>query len=128
MLNTSRLVAFVTTTNASAAQHFYGVILGLAQLEANSFAIVFDANGTTLRVQIVESTVAAPYTALGWEVDNIASTVQRLIRSGVSFEQFDSLAQDASGIWTTPDGAAVAWFKDPDGNLLSVTQRAQRTH
>jgi predicted enzyme related to lactoylglutathione lyase len=75
-----------------------------------------------LRIQKVDAPVIAPYTSLGWEVDDITDTVKALLAAGARFERSDGMPQDDAGIWRTPDGSAVAWFKDPDGNLLSLTQ------
>jgi len=86
---------------------------------------VFDANGTMLRVQKVREVVPAGYTILGWDVDDVGATVGKLSKEGVGFERYDGLPQDEKGIWTTPDGSRVAWFKDPDGNTLSLTQFAK---
>ncbi len=122
MLSDSKLVAFIATNNPEKAKIFYGEILGLEEVEITPYALVFNANNTTIRIQIVESLTPPSYTALGWEVSDIDTTVQSLIAKQVSFEFFDSLPQDEFGIWTTPVGAKVAWFKDTDGNTLSLTQ------
>lgn len=125
MLSESKLVAFVATTNPEKAKIFYGEILGLDEVESTPYALVFHANGTTIRIQIVETLTPPLYTSLGWEVSDISTTVQFLMAKNVSFEFFDSLPQDKFGIWTTPAGAKVAWFKDTDGNTLSLTQSAK---
>ena len=121
-LDREQLVAFVPTTQPEAAQDFYGRVLGLRLTEESSFASVFDAGGTTLRVTLVDSVVAPSYTVLGWRVDDIEDTVRRLGSRGVEFQSFDDLDQDQLGVWRSPGGARVAWFKDPEGNTLSVTQ------
>jgi catechol 2,3-dioxygenase-like lactoylglutathione lyase family enzyme len=122
MLGSSDLVAFVATTDLDRARAFYAGTLGLSVVEESPFACVFDAHGTTLRVTPVGEIRAAPYTVLGWTVDDIAATVKALGVAGVSFERFAGMDQDDRGVWTTPNGARVAWFTDPDGNVLSVTQ------
>jgi catechol 2,3-dioxygenase-like lactoylglutathione lyase family enzyme len=122
MLESSRLVAFVATAQPSLARAFYEGVLGLRLVTDDHFALVFDANGTTLRIAKVDEMTPAPSTVLGWSVADIAMTVEALTRAGVAFERFESLSQDEVGIWVSPGGARVAWFKDPDGNLLSVTQ------
>jgi catechol 2,3-dioxygenase-like lactoylglutathione lyase family enzyme len=126
MPNPAKLIAFVTTTNPPQAKAFYqgtlGGVLGLTLKSEDLFAIVFDANGVTLRVAIARQTIPAPYTVLGWEVDDIAATAQALRDRGVRFEIFEGMGQDPLGIWASPSGARVAWFKDPDGNVLSLTQ------
>jgi hypothetical protein len=84
--------------------------------------VIFKAPGTSLRVTVVERVQPAPYTVLGWGVEDIAATIAALADHGVSFARFEGVEQDELGIWQSPSGAQVAWFKDPDGNLLSVTQ------
>ena len=124
MLESSDLVAFVSTADAVDARTFYEEILGLRLVEQSSFASVFDAHGTQLRVALAEKVVPAPYTVLGWTVADIATVVRGLAERGVDTLRYDGMDQDALGIWTAPSGARVAWFKDPDGNTLSVTQVA----
>jgi catechol 2,3-dioxygenase-like lactoylglutathione lyase family enzyme len=122
MLSTSKIMAFVATTQPAAAKRFYESILGLTLVDDSPFAIVFDSGGTTVRIQKVEKVAAAGYTTLGWQVADIATSVQRLSKQGVVFERYEGVPQDESGIWRTPDGSSVAWFRDPDGNTLSLTQ------
>jgi predicted enzyme related to lactoylglutathione lyase len=122
MLNNSKLICFAATTKPAVAKAFYGDTLGLSLMEDGPFALVFDANGTMLRVQKVRDLSPVAHTALGWEVGDIRSTIQRLCKQGVRFERYDGLPQDELGLWTTPDGSKVAWFKDPDGNILSLTE------
>ena len=122
MLASAKVVAFIATADAARAKAFYGEALGLRLLSEYGFAVVFDANGTTLRVAIVREVVPAPYTVLGWDVEDIAATVHRLSGAGVVFERYGWLQQDELGIWNSPSGAKVAWFKDLDGNVLSVSQ------
>ena len=124
MLDDAELVAFLPTTDVDRARVFFGDVLGLPILEESPFAYVFDANGTRLRVTPVETAVIAPYTVLGWEVSDVRATLRMLVDRGVSFERFDGMPQDELGIWTTPGGDLIAWFKDPDGNLLSLAQLA----
>jgi catechol 2,3-dioxygenase-like lactoylglutathione lyase family enzyme len=122
MLGSSDLVAFVATTDLDRARDFYGGLLGLPLVEDSPFACVFDAHGTSLRVTPVSEIRSAPYTVLGWAVDDIAATVRALGAAGVGLERFAGMDQDDRGVWTAPGGAQVAWFTDPDGNVLSVTQ------
>jgi catechol 2,3-dioxygenase-like lactoylglutathione lyase family enzyme len=124
MLGHERLVGFVATAVASQSQAFYENTLGLRLLESTPFALVFDAGSTTIRVQKVPSVVASGYTVLGWQVSNIARTVEELRARGVTFQRYEGMNQDDAGIWRTPDGSQVAWFKDPDGNTLSITESA----
>jgi catechol 2,3-dioxygenase-like lactoylglutathione lyase family enzyme len=121
-LGAAALIGFVSTTDLGRAETFYRDVLGLRHVETSPFACVFDAGGTMLRVTAA-STVAQPgYTVLGWRVDDIAGTMARLVGRGVVFRRYDGMSQDESGVWTTPDGAKIAWFADPDGNTLSLTQ------
>ena len=122
MLNASRLVCFVATADADRARAFYRDALGLALIEDGGYALVFDANGTQLRVQRVAAVAPHPYTALGWEVDDVTAAVRALAARGVAMARFPGLPLDADGIWDTPDGSRVAWFQDPDGNTLSISQ------
>jgi catechol 2,3-dioxygenase-like lactoylglutathione lyase family enzyme len=124
MLGSANVMAFVATAKPAEARRFYESVLGLSLVEDSPFALVFDASGTMLRVQKVEEAVVAPYTCLGWAVDDITATVRQLVEAGVQFERFDGMPQADDGTWRTPDGSEVAWFKDPDGNLLSLTQFA----
>ena len=122
MLESSDLVAFVAATDLRRSRVFYEQKLGLRVLEYNDFACVLDANGTTLRVTAVPVVVQAGYTVLGWRVADIAASARDLAARGVTFLRYDGMNQDEDGIWTTPTGAKVAWFADPDGNTLSLTQ------
>ena len=123
MLTDRKLVAFAAASDPERARAFYGGMLGLRLVnEQLPFALVFDANGTMLRVSMVAKVVAAPYTVLGWEVPDIAASIRELRERGVGFQHYDGVPQDELGIWTAPGGARVAWFLDPDGNVLSLTQ------
>jgi len=86
------------------------------------FALVFDAHGTMLRVTVVKELKTAGYTVLGWKVADIVSAAKALQKAGVAFEHYKGMTQDELGIWSSPSGASVAWFKDPDGNTLSISQ------
>jgi len=121
-LGNADIMAFLATADAVRAREFYESVVGLRFVEDGPFALVFDAHGVALRVQKVEAVTPVPYTALGWIVADIASTVRALSAKGVAFENYAGLGQNDLGVWTSPSGAAVAWFKDPDGNLLSLTQ------
>jgi catechol 2,3-dioxygenase-like lactoylglutathione lyase family enzyme len=122
MLGHSDLVGFVATTDLERAGDFYGTTLGLEPLDHSPIALVFDANGTALRVTLVDDIPPAPFTVLGWSVADITSNVRTLTQRGVLFERFPGMDQDDLGIWTSPGGDHVAWFRDPDGNVLSLTQ------
>ena len=123
MLETSDLVAFAPTVDVSRAKAFYGGTLGLELVHEDPSACVFDANGTALRVTPVHELTPQVFTILGWEVGSIDQTVRALTDRGVAFLFVSGLPQDELGIWQTPGPARVAWFKDPDGNTLSVTQQ-----
>ncbi len=121
-LSTADLVAFSATTMPARAREFYEQLLGLRLVADDQFALVFDANGTALRIAKVQELTPAPRTVLGWSVRDISAGVAELARKGVTFERFEGLTQDELAIWAALGGARVAWFKDPDGNLLSLTQ------
>ncbi len=118
-----KLVAFVATRDAARAKAFYGETLGLQLISEDRFALVFDANGTMLRIATVQEVASARYTVLGWQVPDIVATVRELQTAGIEVERYGGMKQDELGIWKSPSGAKVAWFKDPDGNTLSVTQQ-----
>lgn len=122
MLSDCPLVGFVSTTDTARARQFYVDTLGLSLVEETPYACVLDANGTQLRITTVDAVVAAPYTVLGWTVPDVAATVRALIAAGVATLRYEGMEQDWLGVWASPSGARVAWFRDPDGNILSVTQ------
>lgn len=124
ILGGSKLVAFAPTIDAAKARAFYEGVLGLRLVaDEKPFALVFDANGTMLRVTTVHELKPDPFTVLGWDVEDIAATVDRLTAAGVEFNRYKGVNDgDPRGIWNSPSGARVAWFKDPDGNVLGVTQ------
>jgi catechol 2,3-dioxygenase-like lactoylglutathione lyase family enzyme len=122
MLKAHPIIAFVATTDPPRAKAFYARTLGLRFVSEDPFALVFDAAGTMLRVAVVPQLKPAGYTVLGWLVPDIRRAIRGLVRRGVAFERFDGFGQDEDGIWASPSGARVAWFRDPDGNMLSLTQ------
>ncbi len=122
LLGARNIVAFVATRSPERAKKFYRETLGLRLLSEDPFAVVFDANGIMLRVSIVDELVPAKYTVLGWDVPDIVNAAKDLRKAGVTFERFKGMPQDELGIWTSPGGGKVAWFKDPDGNTLSITE------
>jgi catechol 2,3-dioxygenase-like lactoylglutathione lyase family enzyme len=124
LMHSAPLLAFVATEKPAMARAFYQDKLRLPLTADEPFALVFNAHGTMLRVTKVEKVTPVPYTVLGWQVDDILSAVNELAERDVKFERYDGLKQDRSGVWTSPSGAKVAWFKDPDGNVLSLTQFA----
>lgn len=122
MLNTHKIVAFVPTADAARARSFYVDVLGLRVISEDPFALVLDANGTMLRVTSVQNFQPQQFTILGWDVSDIEQSVSQLNQRGVRFESYGMAGQDERGIWKSPSGASIAWFKDPDGNVLSLTQ------
>jgi len=118
----SRLMCFAATRKPAEALTFYRDTVGLKFVADEPFAVVFDDHATTLRVQKVQQLVPAGHTLLGWQVSDIADRARELAARGVRFERFDGMVQDELRIWTSPAGARVAWFKDPDGNILSLTE------
>lgn len=122
MLASSNIIAFVATTDAGRASQFYAGVLGLRLVEDTPAALVFDAHGTMLRLAKVRELTPAAHTVLGWNVAAIAAAVDEIAGAGVTFERYAGLDQDERAIWTSPGGAKIAWFKDPDGNILSLTE------
>jgi catechol 2,3-dioxygenase-like lactoylglutathione lyase family enzyme len=118
------LVAFVVVSNPHVARSFYRDTLGLKLIEEQlPFALVFDVHGVMLRVTMAFGAVSPTrHTVLGWHVPDIAQAVKDLNACGIEMQRYDGMQQDDLGIWTTPAGSKVAWFKDPDGNVLSVSQ------
>ena len=122
-LATAKAMTFIVTRDRERSTVFYGATLGFRLLHEDDFAAVFDLNGTMLRVSTVADHVAQSHTVLGWEVPDIAEAVTALREKGVSFSIYDGFGQDALGVWTAPgSGSKVAWFTDPDGNVLSLAQ------
>ena len=122
MKHLEKPVMFVATADVKSARAFYERVLGLAFVEDEPYALVFRVGRSMLRIQKVDQVSKVPYTVLGWDVRNIRRTVRRLSKAGVAFQRYDSLAQDEDAVWRSPGGALVAWFQDPDGNTLSLTQ------
>jgi catechol 2,3-dioxygenase-like lactoylglutathione lyase family enzyme len=122
VLRDAKLVAFGAITDAARAANFYVGTLGLTVSYEDDFALVLDANGVELRLQKVRALTPAGFTALGWEVRDVDAVVTALEEQGISLERYRWLEQDARGVWQAPSGARIAWFRDPDGNLLSVAQ------
>jgi catechol 2,3-dioxygenase-like lactoylglutathione lyase family enzyme len=125
-LSNYNIIGFVTIIDVDRAKSFYGDTLGLRLVnEEPPFALVFDANGIMLRLGMGKQLPPASGTVLGWQVPDIKSVVHTLGAAGVQFERYGFLEQDDFGIWTSPTGARVAWFKDPDGNTLSVSEHPE---
>lgn len=122
MLASSDVIAFASTTDLARARSFYEAALGLPIVDENAYACVFNAHGTMLRITAVAVVAHPGYTVLGWRVTDISETVTRLESLGILFARYDGMEQDAQGVWTTPNGDRIAWFTDPDGNVLSLTE------
>lgn len=122
VLETSDVIAFAPATDLARARAFYEEALGLSVVDENPYAVVFDAHGTMLRVTAVAEVAHPGYTVLGWRVTDMSTTVSRLESHGVVFARYEGMEQDAQGVWTTPSGDRIAWFTDPDGNVLSLTE------
>lgn len=122
VLGSQKLMAFIATHDPARAKAFYRDTLGLHLVSEDQFALVFDAAGTMLRVTTVQEVRAVKYTVLGWQVPDIIETAKKLHEARVTLERYAGTKQDELGIWTSPAGAKVAWFKDPDGNTLGITQ------
>jgi len=122
MLGSTNIVAFVPIKDAEKARAFYEGVLGLQFVKDDGFALVFEANGIMIRVAKMKDFTPAQFTILGWQVHGIEKIVRSLQSKGVHFEIFGFFQQDELGIWTAPTGDKVAWFKDPDGNMLSVSE------
>ena len=122
MLATSDVIAFAPTTDLARARSFYEATLGLSVIDENAYAVVFDAHGTMLRVTAVAEVARPGYTVLGWRVADMSEAVRGLASLGVVFVRYDGIEQDAHGVWTTPNGDRIAWFTDPEGNVLSLTE------
>ena len=122
MLGSTNIIAFVPITDGERGRAFYEGVLGLRFLKDDGFALVLEANGIMVRAAKMKEVTPAQFTVLGWQVTDIENVVRGLQEKGVKFEIFGFFKQDALGIWTAPTGDKVAWFKDPDGNVLSVSQ------
>jgi catechol 2,3-dioxygenase-like lactoylglutathione lyase family enzyme len=117
-----QLVAFVPSSHLGQSHTFYSGVLGLTRTEATSQANEYDAHGTPLRVTLVPGHAASPYTVLGWRVTDLAAAMRDLGSRGVEFRRYEGFNQDDDGVWTAPGGSRIAWFEDPDGNLISLQQ------
>lgn len=123
MLAGCDVISLIPIADAEAARAFYETTLGLRFISDDNFALVFEVNGRFLRLTKVEKLTPQPFSIIGWQVPDAEATVQALAAAGVEFERYGFMEQDELGIWAVPDGSAkVAWFKDPDGNLLSLVE------
>lgn len=117
-----QLVAFVPSSHLGQSHAFYSGVLGLKRIEASSMANVYDAEGTPLRVTLVPNHEPSRFTVLGWYVPDVRVAMTELAGRGVRFKSYDGFEQDEDGVWTAPNGRQVAWFEDPDGNVISLSQ------
>ena len=121
MLINERLVAFMATSNAERARAFYEGVLGLTFVGDNGHLVMFDCGPGRVALQKTETVTPKQGTALGWAVADLQGTMRALASNGLLFERFDGMQQDEAGVWSPTPGEGVAWFKDPDGNLLSLS-------
>ena len=126
MLDRSSLIAFVPTRDAARSRMFYEDMLGLRFVSDDSFAVVMDANGTMIRIVRLGDFTPAPYTIVGWQVEDIHQTIAAMSGKGIEFKRYSYFEQREDGVWSAPDGAQVAWFSDPDGNTLSISKAGSR--
>jgi len=125
MLDQAKLVAFIPSRDPMKAKSFFIDVLGLRFVSEDAFAVIFDSSGIAVRlvdVSSVKDFKPAAFTILGWSVEDIQQTVRGLQERGVTFERYPGMTQDDVGVWVAPSGAKVAWFKDPDGNTLSLSE------
>jgi catechol 2,3-dioxygenase-like lactoylglutathione lyase family enzyme len=122
MQSSAELVAFVSSTNLERSQSFYESVLGLVVDEVTPYACVARSSSTTVRITLAEGWTPQPFTVLGWTVADIRGELAALRRQAVEPLRYEGMGQDADGVWTAPGGAQVAWFHDPDGNVLSFTE------
>jgi catechol 2,3-dioxygenase-like lactoylglutathione lyase family enzyme len=123
LLTEAGLQAIIGTAKADAARAFYADTLGLELIGDDMFALLFKIGGGVLRIAKMPAYAPSPHAVLGFEVSDIEATRTALVAEGVALERFPFIPQDANGVWTAPDGMKVAWFRDPDLNLLSIMQR-----
>lgn len=121
----TRVVTFLLTSDPATALTFYRDTIGLKFVRDDGFALVFDMQGVMLRIAKAPQFTPAQHTVLGWEVEDIMVAQEGLLRKDVTFEIYPNMGQDERAICTFPNGDKVAWFKDPDGNLLSISQHVE---
>ncbi len=121
-LSSYDIIGFVPVTDGARAREFYEGVLGLRFVSDDRFAVVMEANGHMVRLAKMDAVTPARYTILGWQVPDIQQAVEALTARDVSFHRYGLPGQDERGIWATPDGSKVAWFSDPDGNVLSISE------
>ena len=117
-----QLVAFIPSSHLGRSHAFYSGVLGLTRTEASPQANEYDAWGTPLRATLVPNHTPSPFTSMGWRVPDVRAAMSDLAARGVRFKSYEGFAQDADGVWNAPNGSLVAWFEDPDGNIMSLQQ------
>ena len=122
VLRGAAFVAFIPVRHLESAREFYCGTLEFEAVEQTPVALIVDAGGVPLRLAEVPELVPQPFTIAGWLVSNISLTVASLSKAGVRVKRYEGMVQDEQGVWTSPGGDRVAWFADPDGNVLSVTE------
>ncbi|MEP5729199.1 MAG: VOC family protein [Sulfitobacter sp.] len=122
MTQPRRPISFIATNNPESTKTFYGRVLGLKLLEHSPYALVFLDGENMLRVQIIADFAPLAHTVHGWQVTDIKADIDNLVSKGVSFLTLGQMDQDGDGIWISPDGHKIVWFKDPSGNILSLTE------
>jgi catechol 2,3-dioxygenase-like lactoylglutathione lyase family enzyme len=125
VLETSEAVAFLPSEDLERSERFYLGVLNLALVSRSAFASVFQVGGGTLRVTKVDDLRPQPFTVLGWLVADLRAVIRELRERGTDMLRYEGVGQDDDLVWTTPNGDLVAWFQDPDENVLSLTQLAQ---
>ena len=116
------LIGFVPITDGERSKAFYADVLGLEFVQDDGFALVFRSGENMVRMVRMPSVTPAQFTILGWEAESIEDDVKALAAKGIEFIRYSFFEQDALGIWTAPNGDKVAWFADPDGNVLSLSK------
>jgi catechol 2,3-dioxygenase-like lactoylglutathione lyase family enzyme len=124
MLTAGKMVGFLVTTDYEKARAFYEGKLGFKFVSLDQFALALRAGGNMIRIIRSETFQPAQGTVLGWEADDVRATVLWLKGRGVMTEKYAFVPDQELGIWTAPSGDQVAWFKDPDGNVLSISHHA----
>lgn len=124
MVADGEVMGFIPTVDATRSRRFYEDVLGLRFVSDDPFALVVESKGTQIRIAKLHEFTPAPYTILGWRVKNIEHEAHALSAKGVVFKRYPPLEQSDTGIWTSPSGARIAWFADPDGNVLSISEHA----
>jgi catechol 2,3-dioxygenase-like lactoylglutathione lyase family enzyme len=124
MLDSGKMIGFVATTDYDRARAFYADKLGFEFVSLDQFALVLRVGGHMIRIAKVPNFTAQQFTVLGWEVSDVESTAKWLRDRGVETEKFPWVTDKDLGIWSAPGGDKIAWFKDPDSNVLSISQHA----